>query len=71
MFIPFCYSLLFRMASTILSNLMLEQRHKAAMKELEKEMQVEMAKQREELNRELEDELKIELEVCSSIDDFQ
>ena len=52
------------MASSILANVMLDQRHKAAMKDLEKEMQLEMAKQREELNRELEDELKLELEVC-------
>lgn len=52
------------MVSAILADLMLDTRHKSAMRDLEKEMQVEMAKQREELNRELEDELNRELEVC-------
>ncbi len=53
----------FRLASDILANMMLEHRHKAAMKDLEKKMQLEMARQREELHRELEEELQQELEV--------
>ena len=55
------------LATSILGQMMLEQRHKMAMEQLSREMQQEMQKQREELNRELEMEMKIELEVGGPI----
>ena len=55
-----------RIATAILSQTMLEQRHKMSMHQLEHEMQVEMHKQRELLNQELEVELQLELEVSQS-----
>ena len=65
--VSFLYTTYCRMAATSLANLMLEQRHKTAMKDLEKELHLEMSKQREELNRELEEELQQELEVSCKL----
>ena len=51
------------MATAILSQAMLEQRHKMAVQEVEKEMSAEMQRQMDELQAELQQELQQELEV--------
>lgn len=62
-FVVYACSAFFRLASSMFSQVLLEQRHKMAMKQLEHDMHLEMQKQRELLNQELEIELKHELEV--------
>ncbi|CAH1782698.1 unnamed protein product [Owenia fusiformis] len=50
-------------ATSILSQHLLDQRHKKAMGDLETEMKYEMQKHKDELNRELEHELQAELDA--------
>ena len=46
---------------------MMDQKHKAAMNQLEKEMELEMQRQRTELNEQMEAELAAELEVHGTL----
>ena len=57
-----CY---FRLATAILSQAMLEQRHKQAIDQLEKEMSAEMQRQMDDLHNELQQELQGELDVSA------
>ncbi len=55
------------MASNILMNTLMEQRHQKAMADLDSEMKAELEKSKEELNSTLELELQQELQVYDSI----
>lgn len=53
----------FRLASSIFSHTLMEQRHRQKLANLEREMMLEMERQKDELNQQLEAELQTELQV--------
>ncbi|XP_006817903.1 uncharacterized protein LOC100372579 [Saccoglossus kowalevskii] len=52
-------------AAAVMNKLLMEQRHKQALSELEKDLKLEMTKQKEELDMILETQMKEELEVTT------
>ncbi|XP_070539647.1 evC complex member EVC-like isoform X2 [Ptychodera flava] len=49
-------------AASVMNRLLMDQRHKKTMADLEKELKLEMTRQKEELDQELEEQMKKELE---------
>lgn len=54
-----------RVASNILLDMMLQQRHERAMEELEKEMKIELQRSRDQMNAELNEQMMAALSVST------